>query len=140
MAKQVGEMLCVSPGTGKKLGIWAVSLGGAIGLGTQDGSEFWILETILHESTEIQVKSLTMRDHWESTVEQLARVKKTWDADSRIFAGALQLLKEAGLTPNSTALIAAAERSELSSDNYQDEAAAGGGSKSNLKAGSPSPP
>lgn len=117
MAAQVGEMLCVSPETGNNLGIWSVSPEGLIGLGTQDGSEFWILETVLHESSEIEVKGLLIREDWESTTEQLARVQSSWDSDRRIFAGALQLLREAGLAPNSTALIAAAERAEADSEN-----------------------
>lgn len=119
MATQVGEMLCVSPETGNKLGIWAVSPEGAIGLGTQDGSEFWILETILHESSEIEVKGLPTRDDWESTVEQLDRAKKIVESDGRYLQGALLLLKEHGINVGSTELIEAANRAEADSGNDQ---------------------
>lgn len=46
-------------------------------------------------------------------VEELRRVGKCWRPDQAIFRGALQLLKEAGLAPGSTELIAAAERFDL---------------------------
>jgi hypothetical protein len=43
-----------------------------------------------------------------------AETMRKWDSDRRIFCGALQLLKEAGLAPGSTELIAAAERFDSS--------------------------
>jgi hypothetical protein len=111
MAKQVGEMLCVSP-SGERLGIWGVSPRGPIGLGTADGSEFWILDWTLVESSEIEVRGLAERDDFESMSESLDRAERDLETDRRYFAGALILLREAGIDHGSAALIAAAERAE----------------------------
>jgi len=44
---------------------------------------------------------------------ETAEIMRKWDSDRRIFCGALQLLKEAGLSPGSAELIAAADRFDL---------------------------
>lgn len=104
MATQVGEMLCVSPETGNKLGIWAVSQNGAIGLGTPDGREFWILDATLHESTEIEVKGLSTRDDFETVAEQLEYAQKGMASNSRIMMGACKLLHASGIDCGSKAI------------------------------------
>lgn len=45
--------------------------------------------------------------------EERDDIMRRWDSDKRIFCGALQLLKEAGLSPGSEELIAAAERFDM---------------------------
>ena len=52
----------------------------------------------------------------EELREELRRVTQCWESDKAIFRGALQLLKEAGLTPSSTELIAAAKRFDTQND------------------------
>jgi hypothetical protein len=111
MANQVGEMLCVSP-SGERLGIWGVSPRGPIGLGTADGSEFWVLDWTLVESSEIEVRGLAERDDYESLSESLHCAERELETDRRYFAGALLLLRDAGIAHDSQALIAAAERAE----------------------------
>jgi hypothetical protein len=44
--------------------------------------------------------------------QEAADIMRKWDSDRYIFAGALQLLKEAGLAPGSEELIAAAKRAD----------------------------
>jgi hypothetical protein len=117
MAKQFGEMLCVSPETGEKLGIWSISSKGAIGLGTRNASEFWILEPIFHKSSEIEVKGLPICDDWESTAEQIASAKKIIEVDKRYLQGALLILADYGINVGSAELIAATERADLIYEN-----------------------
>ena len=47
---------------------------------------------------------------------ETADIMRKWQSDSYIFAGALQLLKEAGLAPGSEELIAAAKRADPRED------------------------
>ena len=49
-------------------------------------------------------------DSFEELKAEKARVQKNWDSDSDIFAGTLQLLKEAGIKHGSREIIAASER------------------------------
>jgi hypothetical protein len=42
--------------------------------------------------------------------DEIERLRRGWRSDQEVLRGALQLLKEAGLSPGSAELIAAAER------------------------------
>ena len=47
---------------------------------------------------------------WAERARSALEAERRWDTDRRIFCGALQLLKEAGLSPGSTELLSAADR------------------------------
>ena len=50
---------------------------------------------------------------FEVAADEIARLTFAWESDKRIFRGAWQLLKEAGLAPGSEELIAAADRFDM---------------------------
>lgn len=118
MALQVGELLCQSPETGKALGIWEICKStGVIGLGTPEGDEFWILETLLHESCELEVKGLNLNDSFETMLERLQYAEKSERNAQALLSGALLLLSEKGIAPTSRELLDAAARAESSEIN-----------------------
>lgn len=116
MANSLADLLMVSPVTEKPLGFWNVGNSPEgkllIGLGDKAGDEFWILETFIRESSEIEVKGLKKLDPSEmETREGSEAYYKAANANSlHLFGGALQLLKEAGMSPGSKALLEAADR------------------------------
>lgn len=54
----------------------------------------------------------TPNDPLAVLAEEVRSVRKKWRSDQRLLAGAFLLLKEAGVMPDSTKLIDAAERAE----------------------------
>ena len=58
----------------------------------------------------------------EALLMHARELERKWDSDRRIFCGALQLLKEAGLAPGSPELIEAAGRFDLANDPGQPRA------------------
>ena len=118
MAKSLANLLMVSPETGMPLGFWNVGNNSdgklLIGLGDKDGNEFWILHTMLVESSEIEVKGLKKLspDEIETKEESEEYYKKANDQAMRLFGGAMQLLKDANLAPTSTQLLEAADKWE----------------------------
>lgn len=86
MAAQVGDLLCVSPTTNEKLGIWHVT-GNTIYLGTQDKSEIWRLEHMMVESSEIELRRSKLSEDGATMIETLESERNRYkEALTRILA------------------------------------------------------
>lgn len=65
-------------------------------------------------------EAIELRREVSETNLRLIKMQKDWDSDRRIFGGALQLLKEHGISAGSTEVIQAAIRAESPNNKVSD--------------------